>query len=388
MPYDTNGNYSLPTIYYAISGTVINPSQHNTPFEDVQAALNRPLLRDGTAPMSGDLNANNHKVTNLPNGTSDSDAVNYGQLKNALNNPTFSGEVSVPAVTDWAAYQAIGAKDADARYVQKASGANDYPALSAGVQKSSGSPWFSYVDAAGTTQWTFFQPAGDYATNKALSTEASSRASADTNLQDQVNNRVLKDGDTMNGSLIVNSFSGITAEATPGTANNGDYINYPAFISSSAGRGGHAFMQVQEHVGDSFSFLAAVANGSSSRYLRMGLGSSRINDSSFGDLAYTSDLPFSDKSLRWFVVRENVSKSNGGRSSHTFPSAFAAGSVPYVIPVGSREGNNGNSSLPIIDIDSNGNLAISNTGMTLYWTTGTGNSNLNAWLTYMVGGYF
>lgn len=38
MPYDTNGNYSLPPIYIAISGTTINPAQHNTPLEDVQAA--------------------------------------------------------------------------------------------------------------------------------------------------------------------------------------------------------------------------------------------------------------------------------------------------------------------------------------------------------------
>lgn len=85
MPYDTNGNYTLPTIYYAISGTTINPSQHNSPFEDVQAALNRALLRDGTAPLTGPLKVNGNKITGLADGTDSGDAASYGQLQKYMS---------------------------------------------------------------------------------------------------------------------------------------------------------------------------------------------------------------------------------------------------------------------------------------------------------------
>ncbi|WP_336947215.1 tail fiber domain-containing protein [Asaia sp. HN010] len=86
MPYDANGNYILPSEYYATPGTTILTTQHNGPFEDVQAALNKVAMRDGSAP-----------ITNL----------------------------RVPSVTDWGSNQAVGAKDADARYVKTVSVTDD-----------------------------------------------------------------------------------------------------------------------------------------------------------------------------------------------------------------------------------------------------------------------
>lgn len=80
MPFDANGNYTLPTIYIAIPGEVIKSTQHNTPFEDVQAALNNTLCRDGRTPWTGNQNANNNKLTGLANGTEDTDAVTFAQL--------------------------------------------------------------------------------------------------------------------------------------------------------------------------------------------------------------------------------------------------------------------------------------------------------------------
>ncbi|WP_062141775.1 hypothetical protein [Acetobacter cerevisiae] len=180
MPYDTNGNYSLPTIYYAISGTVINPSQHNTPFEDVQAALNRPLLRDGTAPMTGNLNANGNKITGMAKGTADTDAVTFAQL----------GDYATQA---WSNNQ----------FVARATGANDYSPLQTGVQKSSGNIWFSYNDGAGI-KYAFAQQAGDYATNTALQSEASSRASADTALQSNIDTKVDKTTGAMSALDVEN----------------------------------------------------------------------------------------------------------------------------------------------------------------------------------------
>ncbi|WP_062271175.1 hypothetical protein [Acetobacter cerevisiae] len=262
MPYDTNGNYSLPTIYYAISGTVINPSQHNTPFEDVQAALNRPLLRDGTAPMTGNLNANGNKITNLAKGTADTDAVTFAQL----------GDYATQA---WA----------NTAFVKNSNG-TDGGIVSAAID-ASGVPAF----LSGEGVWYQVQLKGDYATNPALSTEAYSRANADENLQNQVNNRVLKSGDTMTGGLTIKGgTSGFTAQYNPGSPASDTYINYPGFTSIAEGRGGEFHCQVQEHVGYKFIGLFSLRGSSGNwRYMSLPEGA-RINDSDYGDVAYTEDL--------------------------------------------------------------------------------------------------
>lgn len=57
MPDDANGVYSLPGGYLAITGTTIQPSQHNPPLEDVATALSARLSRNGSAPMTGPLKA-------------------------------------------------------------------------------------------------------------------------------------------------------------------------------------------------------------------------------------------------------------------------------------------------------------------------------------------
>jgi microcystin-dependent protein len=56
MP-SSNGVYSLPPGYLAVTGATIQASQHNPPFEDVAAALTARLSRDGTAAMTGPLQA-------------------------------------------------------------------------------------------------------------------------------------------------------------------------------------------------------------------------------------------------------------------------------------------------------------------------------------------
>jgi microcystin-dependent protein len=54
MP-STNGVYSLPLGYLAITGATIQASQHNPPLEDIAAALTGRLSRDGTAAMTGSI---------------------------------------------------------------------------------------------------------------------------------------------------------------------------------------------------------------------------------------------------------------------------------------------------------------------------------------------
>ncbi len=52
MPRDSNGNYSLPIGYLAVTGEPILASQHNPPLEDLAAAMTASLPRNGSAAYS------------------------------------------------------------------------------------------------------------------------------------------------------------------------------------------------------------------------------------------------------------------------------------------------------------------------------------------------
>lgn len=51
MPRDSSGIYTLPDGYQAVTGETIQPAQHNSPLEDIAAALTGSLPRNGSAPM-------------------------------------------------------------------------------------------------------------------------------------------------------------------------------------------------------------------------------------------------------------------------------------------------------------------------------------------------
>nr|WP_250809344.1 hypothetical protein [Neorhizobium tomejilense] len=80
MPYDSNGNYTLPGSYFVENGDTVLPVQHNPPLEDIRSALSSVILRSGVAPMSGDLKMGTKKITGMASGTATTDAVNKGQL--------------------------------------------------------------------------------------------------------------------------------------------------------------------------------------------------------------------------------------------------------------------------------------------------------------------
>lgn len=80
MPFDSNGVYSLPPGYLAVSGQTILATQHNPPLEDIAAALSQALLRSGVSPLTGNLSAGGFKITNGANGTDDGDYVTMSQL--------------------------------------------------------------------------------------------------------------------------------------------------------------------------------------------------------------------------------------------------------------------------------------------------------------------
>lgn len=75
MPFDGNGNHSLPPGTIVQEGQTVLPSQHNPPFLDVSSSLSQTLLRSGVAPWTGDQNANGNKLTNLAEPTNPNDAA-------------------------------------------------------------------------------------------------------------------------------------------------------------------------------------------------------------------------------------------------------------------------------------------------------------------------
>lgn len=104
MPFDGNGNHSLPPGTIVQEGQTVLPSQHNPPFLDVSASLSQTLLRSGAAPWTGDQNANGNKLTNLAAPTNPNDALRLTDLssrpaflanKNGVNQNAIVGSVKI-----------------------------------------------------------------------------------------------------------------------------------------------------------------------------------------------------------------------------------------------------------------------------------------------------
>ena len=106
MPFDGNGIFSLPGGSTAVTGATILASTHNNPVNDIASALSQTLLRSGVAPMSGNLNLNSNRITNLAAGSSAADAVRLDQVvvKDAgaaqTITRTAAGEILALASTD------------------------------------------------------------------------------------------------------------------------------------------------------------------------------------------------------------------------------------------------------------------------------------------------
>jgi hypothetical protein len=89
MSRNGSGVYSLPAGNPVVTGTVISTTWANNTMNDLASAMTDSVAADGQTPMTGPLNLNSNKVTNLANATLTGDAVNYGQF----STPTFSGAV-------------------------------------------------------------------------------------------------------------------------------------------------------------------------------------------------------------------------------------------------------------------------------------------------------
>lgn len=78
MPFDNQGTFTRVKTWQQ---EVITFADHNDEDADFATALNQTFIRDGRVPMSGDLNVNDHKITNLKDAVAMSDAINKGQLE-------------------------------------------------------------------------------------------------------------------------------------------------------------------------------------------------------------------------------------------------------------------------------------------------------------------
>lgn len=69
----------MPPGYFAVTGTIIQPSQHNSPLEDIAQALTDSLPRDGSAGMTGDLPMGANQITGLGAASAGSHAPRWDQ---------------------------------------------------------------------------------------------------------------------------------------------------------------------------------------------------------------------------------------------------------------------------------------------------------------------
>jgi hypothetical protein len=89
MSRNGSGTYTLPAGNPVVSGTVIATTWANNTMNDLAAAMTDSVAADGQTPMTGPLNMNSNKVTNLATGTISGDGINFTQF----NTPTFGGAV-------------------------------------------------------------------------------------------------------------------------------------------------------------------------------------------------------------------------------------------------------------------------------------------------------
>lgn len=72
--------YTLPPGYLAVTGTTIQPSQHNPPLEDIAQALTESVPRNGSGPMTGNLPMGGFRLTGLGASTAADQAVRQDQV--------------------------------------------------------------------------------------------------------------------------------------------------------------------------------------------------------------------------------------------------------------------------------------------------------------------
>jgi hypothetical protein len=90
MSRNGSGVYVLPATNPVVPGSTIATVWANGTMTDIATALTGSLAADGQTPMTGNLNANSNKITNLIAGTIAGNSVEFAQF----TTPTFTGDVT------------------------------------------------------------------------------------------------------------------------------------------------------------------------------------------------------------------------------------------------------------------------------------------------------
>ena len=80
MSRNGSGVYTLPSTNPVVPGSTISTVWANGTMTDIATALTGSVAADGQTPMTGNLNLNSNKITNLAAGTVNGNAVEYAQF--------------------------------------------------------------------------------------------------------------------------------------------------------------------------------------------------------------------------------------------------------------------------------------------------------------------
>lgn len=94
MPFDSNGNASVQR-NRAVTGQTVEAAQVNIPFDDVQSMLSQVYVKSGVAPLTGNMNFNGFKPTNVGDPSADGDAANKNYVDDSVS--AVSGGISANA---------------------------------------------------------------------------------------------------------------------------------------------------------------------------------------------------------------------------------------------------------------------------------------------------
>ncbi|MGV4856394.1 hypothetical protein [Acetobacter senegalensis] len=280
------------------------------------------------------------------------------------------GHLLVKSITDWTKQQALGAADAEGRYVKSVNDSTNIRVDGAGINKQTGVPWLHTGSG-----FTNLQAAGDYATNAAVNAEVTARVNAVAGLDAAKVNRA---GDTMRGALSTFNDPNLT---------NGVYNYSPAFRTYTNSRAGFQFF-AQDKVGDGSTASGVLVqewNGVAQQYWWFNPDGG-IGQSSKGDVAFVSQiptdyvtngtfqnsLPFVDKNLRAQVFTKVV----GNGVWVTIPQAFKT-----LVGVLALQFSSGSEGVRPLRVETNG--ATGGQFQMSEWDTGG-----NTQYTFLVFGYF
>ncbi|MCG0995282.1 hypothetical protein LHT11_08720 [Acetobacter indonesiensis] len=308
------------------------------------------------------------------------------------------GHLIVKRVSDWTQQQALGASDAEGRYVGRAFGSVDYGPLQAGVNKGNGLSWLSYRNDEGQIVYSFSQPAGDYVTRAQISSDIVIAqqfhlyASGYLEIYRQTgsgsdgvldiysnylggNNNIVRI--TADGSY--HALSGGSVELNTPYANNGNNGSWNAsphlYLGLSA-RGAWAQIWYEEHVGNTNQVTLRINGFGNDSYFWFDGPSARLNTSK-GTMAFLSDIPedIAKRSDLPLDVGKIILMWNGtvtGDASIPFPRTLSSVDSVFVCSSKQTDGNRASSIINVEGWD-NGSVHV----FAVYAGAGLGTATVN-----------